>query len=268
MKKFEEFATRHPYLFILIIYPLIPYVLILMQMVVARLLGFTALGLGSFQDSTKVLAVLLYLLILWRFGWLRPAGFRSLGRWQAWMMMIAASVFELALTIFVINGHFAWGNLTNLADPPAYLLVGLFEEIAFRGLILYAFLRSWDDERFGVLKSVLVSSVIFGLGHLATVMTGNTLPGAVSQAASTTISGILYAALVLYGRSIWPAVIGHFLVDAIGYGNLMYVPDYTQANLSILMIQVPFLLLGLYLISRSPRQADYPSLLEKGLSIE
>lgn len=260
MKYFKEFATQHPYLFMLVIFPLIPYSLILLQLRIAKVMGLTALGPGSFQDSTKVLVVLLYLLILWRFGWLRPAGFQSFGRWQVWLIMIAASVFELALTIFVINGHFAWLNLTNLADPPTYLMVGLFEEIAFRGLILYALLHALDDKRFGGLKSVLVSSVLFGLGHLATVMTGNTLPGAIFQAASTTISGILYAALVLYGRSIWPAVIGHFLVDSIGYGNLTYVPDYTQANLAILMIQVPFLLLGLYLISRSPRQAEHSSL--------
>jgi membrane protease YdiL (CAAX protease family) len=260
MKKFEEFAARHPYLFMLVIYPFIPYLLISLQMGIARLSGFTALGLGSYQDSAKILAVLIYLFILWRFGWFRSAGFRSLGRWQAWLIMVAASIFELALTIFVINGHFAWRNLMTLADPPAYMLVGLFEEIAFRGLILYAFLRSWEDKRFGVLKSVLISSIFFGIGHLATVMTGNTLPGAIFQATSTTISGILYAALVLYGRSIWPTIIGHFLVDSIGYGNLTYVPDYTQANLSILMIQVPFLLLGLYLISRSPRQAEHSSL--------
>lgn len=260
MKKFKEFSTRHPYLFMVVIFPLIPYILIFLQMGIAKMLGFTALGFRSFQDSTKVIAVLLYLLILWRFGWLRPAGFLSLGKRQAWLIMVAASVIELALTISAINGNFAWRNLTSLADPPAYMLVGLFEEFAFRGLILYAFLRSWEDKHFGVLKAVLISSIIFGIGHLATVMTGNTLPGAIFQAASTTISGILYAALVLYGRSIWPAVIGHFLVDSIGYGNLTYVPDYTQANLSILLIQASFLLLWLYLISRSPRQAEHSSL--------
>ncbi|MGD8405676.1 MAG: CPBP family intramembrane metalloprotease [Anaerolineales bacterium] len=260
MKTFKKLAIRYPYLFMVVIYPLIPYSLILLQLGIAEVIGLTALGPRSFQDSTKVLAVLIYVFILWRFGWCRPAGFQSFGSWQAWLIMVAASVFELALTIFVINGHFAWSNLTNLADPPAYLLVGLFEEIAFRGLILYAFLRSWEDKRFGVLKSVFVSSVLFGLGHLVTVMTGNTLPGAIFQAASTTISGILYAALVLYGQSIWPAVIGHFLVDSIGYGNLTYVPDFTQANLSILLIQIPLLFLGLHLIYRYPRQKKHSSL--------
>jgi membrane protease YdiL (CAAX protease family) len=250
MKSFKKFATQRPYLFMLVIFPLIPYLLFVIQYGIAMVSGFTTLGPGSFQDSTKVLSIITYLLILWQFGWLRPAGFRSLGRWHVWLIMIGVSIFELALTIYVLNGHFAWRNLIVFADPPAYLLVGLFEEIAFRGLILYALLRSWGDKRFRMLKSVLVSSLLFGLVHLATVMTGNTLPGAIFQILSTTISGILYAALVLYGRSIWPAVIGHFLVDAIGYGNLTYVTDYTQANLSILWIQIPLLFLGLFLISQ------------------
>ena len=258
MNSFKRFATQHPYLFMLVIFPLIPYLLIMIQLGGARLLGFTTLGLGAFQDSTKILSVITYLLILWRFGWLRPTGLRSLGKWQAWLVMIGASIFELALAIYVLNGAFAWRNLTIFADPPAFFLVGLFEEIAYRGLILYALLHALKDKRFGIFESVLVSSLLFGLSHLATVMTGNTLPGAIFQVLSTTISGVLYAALVLYGRSIWPAVIGHFLVDAIGYGNLTHVSDYTQANLSILWIQIPLLVLGAYLLSKIPQQVRIP----------
>ena len=116
MKSFKRFAAQHPYLFMLVIFPFIPYLLIMIQLGVARLSGFATLDLGSFQDSTKVLSVLTYLLILWQFDWLRPAGFRTLGKWRAWLVMGAASIFELALTIYVLNGHFAWRNLTVLAD--------------------------------------------------------------------------------------------------------------------------------------------------------
>jgi len=254
MKKFKNFAARHPYLFMLVIFPLIPSMLILLQLGVARLFGFTSLGVGSFQDSTKIIATLLYLFILWQFGWLHPAGFQTLGRWQAWLIVLIASVFEVALAIRSINGHFEWRNLIVLDDPPAYLLVGLFEEIAFRGVILYAFLHLWGDTYRGVLKSVFISSLLFGIGHLASIFTGNTVFGAILQTASSTISGVLYAALVLYGWSIWPVVIGHFLTDAIGYGNLTNIQDVTQANLSIFLIDIPLLFLAYFLISHSRKQ--------------
>ena len=254
MKKFKNFATRHPYLFMLVIFPLIPYILMLLQLGFARLFGFTSLGADSFQDSTKFLSILLYLTILWQFGWLRSAGFQTLGRWQAWLIVLIASVFEVALAIRSINGHFEWLNLIILASPSTYLLVGLFEEIAFRGLILYAFLHLWGDTYRGVLKSVFISSLLFGIGHLATIFTGNTVLGALCQTASSTISGVLYAALVLYGWSIWPVVIGHFLTDAIGYGNLTNIQDVTQANLSVFWIDIPLLFLAFFLIIRARMQ--------------
>ena len=141
-----------------------------------------------------------------------------------------------------------------MADPSAYLLVGLFEEIAFRGVILYTFLHLWGDTHRGVLKSVFISSLLFGMGHLASIFTGNTVSGALFQTASSTITGVLYAALVLYGWSIWPVVIGHFLTDAIGNGNLTNVQDVTQANQSIFWINVPLLFLGYFLISLSREQ--------------
>lgn len=254
MKKFINFAARYPYLFMLIIFPLVPYVLMLLQLGFARLFGYTLFGAGSFQDSTKIISILLYLLILWQFGWLRPAGFQNLGRWQAWAIVLIASVYELSLVLRANNGHFEWRNLMVLDDPPVYLLVGLFEEIAFRGLILYAFLHLWGDTRRGVLKSVLISSILFGMAHLATIFTGNTILGALFQAASSSISGVLYAALVLYGSSIWPVVIGHFLTDAIGYGNLTNIQDVTQANLTVFWIDVPLLFLAYFLISYSQKQ--------------
>jgi membrane protease YdiL (CAAX protease family) len=260
MKSLKQFAARHPYLFMLVIYPVIPFLLFLLQLAIANLFGNHAAEMGSFQNSTKVLAVLLYVLILWRFGWLRPAGFRSFGTWQAWLIMTAASIFEIALIIRVINGHFEWVNLLTLADPPAYLLVGLFEEIAFRGLILYTCVYFWGDTRRGLLKSILISSAIFGAAHMATLMTGNTLSGAILQSASSMISGILWAGLVLYGQSIWPAVVGHFLVDAIGNGALTYVPDFTRANWLIFWIEIPLLLLGYYLLSQSPDWSVIPEM--------
>ncbi len=269
MKGFLRFATRHPYLFTLLVFPVIPLGLMALQMGAAQLFGFTNVGPGTLQDSTKVLAVLLYLFILWRFGWLRPAGLMTPGRWQAWLVMVVASVLELGLVIGAINGHFQWRDLIVMADPPTYLLVGLFEEIAFRGLILYTYLVLCGEKRGGLWKSVLISALVFGLGHLLTIVNGNTLSGALYQAGSCAISGVLWAGLVLYGGSIWPAVMGHFLVDAIGQGNLVVIPDVTWANRVIFWWEMPLLLLGIVLvlwvsqregtIRREPRPGDFPA---------
>ena len=254
MKGFLRWVTRHPYLFTLLVFPVIPLGLMAVQVGIAWIFGSTNAGPGSFQDRSKVLAVTLYLFILWRFGWLRPAGLMALGKWQAWLVMVAASMLELGLVIGAINGHFHWQDLAVMADPGAYLLVGLFEEIAFRGLILYAFINLWGEKRGGIWKSVMISAWVFGLGHLLTMLNGNTLSGALYQAGSCAISGVLWAGLVLYGGSIWPVVVGHFLVDAIGHGNLVAIPDVTRANRVIFWWEMPLLVLGVILVYWASRR--------------
>ena len=192
MKGLLRFAKKHPYLFMLMIFPVIPFGLMMIQVGIARLLGFMHTGIDSFQDSTKAIAVLLYLFILWRFDWLRPAGFQTAGKLKAWLVMAGASILELALIISASNGRFEWQDLGVMADPAAYLLVGLFEETAFRGLILFTFLHRWGDRRGGLWKSVLVSSTVFGIGHMMSILNGNTLIGALYQVGSCAISGILW----------------------------------------------------------------------------
>jgi len=267
MNGFLRFATRHPILFTLLIFPVIPMGLMALQVGIAQLLGFTNAGFGSFQESSKVLAVLLYVFILWRFGWLHPAGLMTPGKWQAWLTMAAASVLEVGLVIRAINGQFQWGDLAVMADPPTYLLVGLFEEVAFRGVIFYTFLVVWGKKGSGLWKSVLVSALVFGLGHLLTLLSGNTLSGALYQAGSCAISGVLWAGLVLYGGSIWPVVVGHFLVDAIGNGNLTVIQDVTWANRVIFWWEMPLLVLGIVLVYWKARQMSQP-LWEPGLQGE
>lgn len=248
MTGFLRWATRHPILFCLLIFPVVPVGVMAIQVGAARLFGYPNIGPESFQDSSKGLAVLLYVFILWRFGWLRPAGLLAAGKWQAWLVMVAASVLELGLVIRAINGQFQWRDLLVMVDPPAYMLVGVFEEIAFRGLILYTFQLLWGEKRGGLWKSVLVSAAVFGLGHLLTLLNGNTLSGALYQAGSCAISGVLWAGLVLYGGSIWPVVVGHFLVDAIGNGNLTVIQDVTWANRVIFWWEMPLLILGIMLV--------------------
>ena len=46
------------------------------------------------------------------------------------------------------------------------LLVGIFEEVLCRGVILNNMLIKWGHTKTGILKSIILSSLIFGLLHL------------------------------------------------------------------------------------------------------
>jgi uncharacterized protein len=80
------------------------------------------------------------------------------------------------------------------------LFVGVYEEIFARGLLL-ARCRALMG---GTWAPVLVSSLLFGLGHLYQGWIG------VGQ---TTIIGIVLALVVIRWGSLWPAILAHALLD-------------------------------------------------------
>jgi len=101
------------------------------------------------------------------------------------------------------------------------LLVGISEELAFRG-VLFQGLRS----RLGIWPSVLISSVLFGALHVANVLTTGDLLSAVAQAMAATMTGVVLAAVVVRTGSIVPAMALHVLWD---FGVLVAVTS-TVAN--------------------------------------
>ena len=139
---------------------------------------------------------------------------------------------------------------------------GGFQEIAFRGLVLYGLVRIWAGSKRGMFKSVLVSSVLFGGLHILNVVArGRGLPVTLLQIAETLLSGIYYAALVLYGQSIWPVVVWHGLLNAIVSARAIGLPDFQETVpmwTLILLSSLPLLIYGVHLLRRLPPRPVVP----------
>lgn len=100
-------------------------------------------------------------------------------------------------------GFFARQLSGGLSFPLLVLVlgfVGVYEEIFARGLLL-ARCRSLFS---GTWTPVLISSLLFGLGHLYQGWIG---------VAQTTLIGIVLALLVIRWGTLWPAIIAHALLD-------------------------------------------------------
>lgn len=85
------------------------------------------------------------------------------------------------------------------------LFVGVYEELLARGLLL-------DRSRIlfgGRWWPVLISSVLFGLGHIYQGWIG---------VAQTTLVGVVLALLTLHWKSLWPAIFAHGFLDAVSLG--------------------------------------------------
>ena len=85
-----------------------------------------------------------------------------------WLLVVSG--LEIALQLIA----FTAGDYSLSPNWPLYLLhilllcamIGMFEEMVFRGIILNGLLAPLGERRDGVLKALLISSFIFGAAHL------------------------------------------------------------------------------------------------------
>ncbi|WP_299749551.1 CPBP family intramembrane glutamic endopeptidase [uncultured Tateyamaria sp.] len=91
----------------------------------------------------------------------------------------------------------------------AAFLVGFFEELLFRGVLLHG-LRA----RMAAVPAVLVAAVIFGSFHFVNWVNGQPLDATVAQVSGAAGGGVFYGAMVLWTGSIWPSVMLHGLWDS------------------------------------------------------
>jgi len=141
--------------------------------------------------------------------------------WQQWRdvgLNRLASVRSLLLTwlpmLYIVVGL---GLAVVFGLPPVGVLlwilfntflVGLSEELMFRGVLLQAFRRTVS-----IWPAVALTTLAFGAIHILNVfMTGELRP-ALIQSAAAALSGLLFIALRLRTGSLWPCIVVHGLWD-------------------------------------------------------
>jgi len=87
----------------------------------------------------------------------------------------------------------------HLAFSWVSITAGICEEFVFRGFLMWYF-AVWT----GPLPAALISSAIFGFGHIYLGL---------GQVPRTALVGLIFAAIVLATGSLWPAIVIHAAVD-------------------------------------------------------
>lgn len=138
------------------------------------------------------------------------------------------------------------------------LLVGIFEEVLCRGVILNNMLNKWGHTKAGIIKSVILSSLIFGLCHLVNLVVFPTLIiRTATQVIYTFLHGILFACIYLRCKNIWACVILHSVYDWLGLVSGIYhtapasVAPVDTSVVSMLItgiLYIPFALVGFFLL--------------------
>lgn len=164
------------------------------------------------------------------FGW-QAVGFRKLHPRQLLWMVPPIALLSVMWTFF----------LTGLASAPfntaqwqlfavagfTTLLVGINEEIMYRGIVLHGFLATKR-----VLWAMLVSAIAFSLLHAVNIL-GGVLPMAVPfQLLSTFLFGCLFAPLMIKLNNIVPLIIFHWLWDFVLFSSSI-VSEQVGHNVSL-----------------------------------
>jgi len=249
-------------------------VITLLLIVIQVLAGVVAYGVEDPVTRTILVTVVrglgaaLWLVLLYRLGWMGASGLSRLGDWRLWGLVLVLMVYDVGAHMWAFFGDFrlpigdpafaAATALNNIIDG------GLTQELVFRGLVLCALVQAWGRSRSALIKSALVSSLVFGLAHainLVTVLvTGDQAAAMVGmQMVSTLLAGIYYAALVFHGGTLWPVAVIHAALNATINVRAIATPGFEEtmsAWVTIVLSQIPMVILGVYLLLRKSARAE------------
>jgi membrane protease YdiL (CAAX protease family) len=121
--------------------------------------------------------------------------------------------------VFDLSGDLPPRSPSLLVSAPSML-----EEVAFRGVILTTFLNKYSER-----KSILFSSLGFGLIHLLNLIMGREWIWVLGQVVWAFTIGLFYGYVFVRTRSLLPSMIVHYLGNAF-IGSLT---GYLQARASI-----------------------------------
>jgi membrane protease YdiL (CAAX protease family) len=260
MEKLKNFALKRPFLFGIVL--LVFYAcLTALAYPVHYLLPDNEIGQLYGDAAAKFLVFLFFLAALWRFRWVPVSGMTRLGNIRIWPVVAVLLIYRVLTELYAFTGSItiAFPNPPlAAADLVLTFSTGLVEETMVRGMVLIAMLIAWGSTKGGQLKAVLLSSTLFGLIHLFNLMV-RPVGVVLMQALILTLPGIFYAALVLATRSLWPAIVIHWLGNAAVNIKLMGNENY-QETFTMWIIYgitlVPLIVYSAYLIRRLPRSNE------------
>jgi membrane protease YdiL (CAAX protease family) len=168
-------------------------------------------------------------------GWWKEAGFNVPSEWRDSRLMIIPFIIVLGLPF--LKGVKPSDAETFVYLVIGYALTGFMEEGLMRGIVLRVLKPT------GTTRSVVISSLLFGLIHIGNLLYRNPII-VFAQMIGAFVHGIGLSAIRLRTNTIWFPVILHALHDlALKYTNFPVIPlDVVQVTL--LMFYGIYLLRG------------------------
>ncbi len=125
-------------------------------------------------------------------------------RMSLYITAIPLTLFAILAILLLTEGDVSRNALMLLVIICFNLLVGLFEETLFRGIVFHG-LRTAHSLWF----AILASSLLFGLFHMVNLAIGQGWDITIFQVVNATALGIFFCAILLQSGNLWPAIVLH-----------------------------------------------------------
>lgn len=106
------------------------------------------------------------------------------------------------------------------------MITGFYEEIIMRGMLLGHMMKHWKNDEKKVLKSVVVTSILFGAVHLGNLVYGNILD-TIFQVFYATTLGLVFGASYLRTKNLWACIFIHGIIDV---SSAVYTINYAPGE--------------------------------------
>jgi membrane protease YdiL (CAAX protease family) len=195
--------------------------------IILELVDFGFLGhetdVHMIVDTFKRLGIgIIFIMVLYFLGYRDMFKFNQAGK--ALLVMLPA--FLISINNFPIS---AFLNGRTELNEPVYqiflffiecLSVGFFEEILFRGILLFVLLDIFLNKKYGVILAVVLSSLIFGSLHIFNLFDGASMSVIIEQIGYSFLMGMLWAVMYLKTKNIWLVMILHATYNF--FGQVMF----------------------------------------------
>ena len=217
--RWQAFAQQHPIISAILIF--------VSYLFVSTLFGLAAkASFPQFQPEFLALIglSLCVALTISTLGWWKEAGFNAPAQWREIGLVIIPFLVVIGLPFLKGINTENLNSLTYLFI--GYALTGFMEEGLMRGIVLRVLKPT------GVTRSVVISSLLFGLLHIGNLLYRNPFI-VLAQMLGAFVHGIGLAAIRLRTNTIWFVVILHGLHDLLlKYTNFPAIPlDVVQVTL-------------------------------------
>jgi uncharacterized protein len=200
------------------------------------------------QAAALVALIVITVLVLGGIGWLgwwHEVGFTPISEWRNLGLLVLPALIAVVPLLAGVD-PIVVSTLVFLIV--GYALTGLAEEAFARGILIRILQPS------GVLRAVLLSSLLFALLHLGNlVIRGGSPAVSIAQAVGAFSFGVGFAALRIRTWTIVPLVALHMAYDLVlNTMSLSLIPVAVAQDVALLVI-------GLYLIREPLRQRRSPA---------